>query len=55
MIAMGCYEGSTDIEEVDKKNTKKIEFVYISDYDQKISGLLEEWKKREQGSSLNQE
>ena len=45
MIKNRYYEGSTDVDEVNKNNTHKIELEYIPDYEEEMLELITSWEK----------
>lgn len=45
MAVKGYYEGSNDIEEMNKKNNRKIELEYIGDFEKEILELVSNWEK----------
>lgn len=46
MVDKGYYEGSTDTEVLNKENNRKIELVFIPDFEQKSFDLIKEWESR---------
>lgn len=45
MISKGYYEGKTDIYEVNEQNNRKIELVYIPDFEQEMLNLVKVWEE----------
>lgn len=45
MVAKGYYEGKTDINRLNKENNRKIELVYLSDFEKESLGLIKQWEK----------
>lgn len=43
LVANWCYEGTNDIYEINKNNTRKIELVYIDGFQDKVTDLVEKW------------
>lgn len=46
MVAKRYYEGTTDIYELNNQNTRKIELVYLPDFEQKSLELIKKWEQQ---------
>lgn len=46
MVTKGYYEGTTDIESLNNQNTRKIELVYIPDFENESLEIIKEWEKK---------
>lgn len=46
MVKKNYYEGVTDIFAVNKNNTKKIELLYIPDFEQEMHGIIADWEQK---------
>jgi tRNA(Arg) A34 adenosine deaminase TadA len=46
MIKSGCYEGKNDIYKINNNNKRKIELIYISDYENQSLELIKKWDKK---------
>jgi tRNA(Arg) A34 adenosine deaminase TadA len=46
MVKKNYYEGTTDIFEVNKNNTKQIELLYIPDFEQEMRTLIVDWERK---------
>lgn len=44
MVSKSYYEGRTDLSKVNEENNRKIEFVYLSDFEQEIFDLVNKWE-----------
>ena len=44
MVKKIYYEGSSNLAQVNEQNSKKIELVYISDFEQEMLGLIKDWE-----------
>lgn len=47
MVQKSYYEGITDIKEVNKQNNRQIKLVHISDFEDNILNMIDEWEKNE--------
>ena len=45
IVKKGYYEGTTDIYQVNKNNTRQIEIIYLPDFEKEAIGLIEAWEK----------
>jgi guanine deaminase len=45
MIQKGYYEGKADLYEINKKNNKQIDLVYIPDFEKKSLELIKRWER----------
>ncbi|MFA4999599.1 MAG: nucleoside deaminase [Parcubacteria group bacterium] len=45
MVSKGYYEGVTDITKINQENSKKIELVYLPDFEEEILRVITEWEK----------
>ncbi|MFA5880540.1 MAG: nucleoside deaminase [Candidatus Margulisiibacteriota bacterium] len=43
LITNGCYEGTTDINKLNDENNKKIELIYIPDFEKESLELFNQW------------
>lgn len=46
MIRKGYYEGFTDISKVNKENNRKIEMIFLPDFEQEILDLVKSWEEK---------
>ena len=46
MVEKGYYEGLTDVEKLNEENNKKIELVFIPDFEQESLELVREWESK---------
>ena len=46
MVEKGYYEGLTDVEKLNEENNKKIELVFIPDFEQESLELVKEWESK---------
>lgn len=46
MVSKGYYEGETDVVELNKQNTRKIELVYLPDFENESLSLIKQWEKK---------
>ena len=44
MVKKSYYEGRTDIEKVNEQNNRKIELLYISDFEKEMLDLINKWE-----------
>lgn len=44
MVIKSYYEGSTDIYKVNKENNKKIDLVFLPDFEQEMLSLIKTWE-----------
>jgi len=44
MVKKNYYEGSTDISEINDENNRKIELVYLPDFEREMLDLIEGWE-----------
>jgi len=44
MVKKNYYEGRTDIEEVNEQNNRKIELLYIPDFEKEMLDLINKWE-----------
>lgn len=47
LVSKDYYEGSTDIYQVNKVNSRQIELVFISDFEKKSVEVVKEWEKNQ--------
>jgi tRNA(Arg) A34 adenosine deaminase TadA len=45
MININFYEGSTDIYKINEENNRKIELVYLSDFENEMLELVKSWEE----------
>jgi tRNA(Arg) A34 adenosine deaminase TadA len=45
MVDKKYYEGTTDIEKVNKQNNYQIEIIHISDFENEIAKNIDSWEK----------
>ena len=46
MVTKSYYEGLTDVNKVNEKNNRKIELVFIPDFEQEMLDLIKTWEKK---------
>jgi len=46
MVSKGYYEGMTDISELNEENNKKIELIYLPDFENESLELINKWEKQ---------
>lgn len=46
MVNKNYYEGKTDVNQINEQNNRKIELVYISDYEQEMLDLVKSWESK---------
>ncbi len=46
MVRKNYYEGFTNIDKINKKNNKKIELIFLPDFEQEMLDLLSVWEKK---------
>ncbi len=44
MIEKGFYQGRTEISVVNDENNRKIELVYLQDFEEEVLGIIKEWE-----------
>jgi len=44
MVTDGCYEGMNDLNVINEKNSRKIELVYMKDFEAENLDMIREWK-----------
>lgn len=44
MVKKNYYEGSTDVSKVNDENNRKIELVYLPDFEREMLDLIEDWE-----------
>lgn len=47
MVKKGYYEGFTDVNAVNKENNRKIELVFLPDFEQEMLDLVKSWEERQ--------
>lgn len=52
MITKHYYEGSTDIHTVNKNNTRKIELVYVPDFEKESLDVVQVWEDQRQANPM---
>lgn len=45
MVKKGYYEGENDIYAINEKNNRKIELVYLPDFEKEVLGIINNWEK----------
>lgn len=45
LVDDGCYEGTNELDDINSRNTKKIELEYLPDFATKNLEMIGEWKK----------
>ncbi len=45
MVQKDYYEGKADLYEINKKNNKQIDLIYISDFEKESLELIKQWEK----------
>ena len=53
MIKKGYYEGFTDINTVNKENNRKIELVFLPDFEQEMLDLVKSWEEKQKWGARN--
>ena len=48
MVKKNYYEGSTDVSKVNDENNRKIELVFIPDYEQEMLDLVKSWEEKQE-------
>jgi len=51
MISKFYYEGKTDIERVNEGNNRKIEIIYIPDFEEEVRAVIKEWEDKQKLNS----
>ena len=46
MVSRNYYEGATDIHKLNEENNRKIELVFIPDFEEEILDLIKNWEKQ---------
>lgn len=46
MTKKGYYEGFTDINKVNKENNRKIEMIFLPDFEQEMLHLIKSWEEK---------
>lgn len=46
MVLKGYYEGKTDVNRLNKENNRKIELVFIPDFENESLELIKEWERK---------
>ena len=46
MVKNNYYEGTTDVNEINKQNNRKINLVFIPDYEQEMLDLVKSWEEK---------
>lgn len=46
MVSKGYYEGKTDVNKLNKENNRKIELVYMPDFENESLELIKEWERK---------
>ena len=46
MVNKGCYEGTTDLEVINKQNNHQIGMIYLGDFENEILKMLDEWEDK---------
>ena len=46
MVRKNYYEGTTDVNQVNEQNNRKIKLVYISDFEQEMLNLVKLWESK---------
>jgi len=47
MVKKGYYEGFTDTTSVNQENNRKIELIFLSDFEQEMLDLVKSWEKKQ--------
>ena len=47
MVKKGYYEGTTDIYQVNKQNNRKIELIFIPDFEQEMLEMVKNWEGKQ--------
>ena len=45
MVQKDYYEGKADLYEINKKNNRQIDLVYIPDFEKELLELIKQWEK----------
>ena len=53
MVSKGYYEGKTDVNKLNEENNRKIELVFIPDFETQSLNLIKEWEKKNDFSISN--
>ena len=48
MVSKGYYEGKTNVNKLNEENNRKIEFVYMGEFEKESLALIREWEKNRQ-------
>lgn len=46
MIEEGYYQGKTEIGDVNNENNRKIELVYLPNFEEEVLGIIKEWERK---------
>ena len=46
MVKKNYYEGFTDINKLNEENNRKIELVFLPDFEQEMLDLVKNWEKK---------
>ena len=49
MVKKSYYEGFTDVNKINKENNRKIELVFLSDFEQEMLDLVKNWEEKQTG------
>lgn len=49
MVKKGYYEGESDIYAINEKNNRKIELVYLPDFERETLDLINKWESKLEG------
>lgn len=49
MVRKSYYEGSTDVNKINEENNRKIELVFLPDFEQEMLELVKDWEEKQKG------
>lgn len=47
MVKKGYYEGFTDIRTVNQENNRKVELVFLPDFERQMLDLVKSWEEKQ--------
>jgi len=48
MVRKNYYEGFTDVNKVNEENNRKIELIFLSDFEQEMLNLVKSWEEKQE-------
>lgn len=45
MVKKNYYEGSTDVHKINKENNRKIEIVFLPDFEKEMLEIVKNWER----------